>query len=125
MGVSVTGITEEARTVIVKKATLREETVAKDVLPESDEVVVLKIDRIVAFPGETISWDVGDRLVSIWFPDSGVFVTPVLAVQHKGTVEATIRSDAKPKVYEYAIYDHDGHRFVTCESHPKLEIPVP
>jgi hypothetical protein len=110
-------ITEEERTVAVNKVSLREETV--------DKRVELKIDRIHADRGDTVSWDVGDRVVSIWFPDSGVFVTPLLAVQHRGTIEATIRSDAANGLYEYVIYDHTERRFVTCESHPKLEIPKP
>jgi len=83
------------------------------------------IDRIYANRGDRIRWDVGDRVVSIWFPERGVFVTQVLAVQHKGVVEATIPMDADDGVYEYCIYDHDARCFVVCESHPKLEIPKP
>lgn len=86
----------------------------------------LKVDRVRADPGDTIRWEIAaDHLVSIWFPDPGVFYSPVIAVQHKGAVEATIRSDAKDGLYEYAIYDHTEREFVTCESHPKLEIPIP
>lgn len=114
MGVTTVG---DQRTVTVNRVSLREEAV--------DKAVELRIDRIYADRGDTISWDVGDRVVSIWFPDSGVFVTPLLAVQHRGTVEATIRSDAPNGLYEYVIYDHTERRFVTCESHPKLEIPKP
>ena len=117
MSSTVAGTAEGVRTVTVTKATLREETV--------ENKLELKIDRIRADRGDTVRWDVGDRVVSIWFPDSGVFVTPLLAVQHKGVIEATIRSNAQNGLYEYVIYDHDGHRFVTCESHPKLEIPKP
>lgn len=86
----------------------------------------LKIDRVRANAGDTIRWEAAtDHIVSIWFPDLGVFYSPVIAVQHKGAVEATIRSDAKDGLYEYAIYDHNEREFVTCESHPKLEIPIP
>lgn len=86
----------------------------------------LKIDRIRANRGDTIRWEVAaEHVVSIWFPDSGVFYSPAIAVQHRGAVEATIRGDAKEGVYEYAIYDHTEREFVTCESHPRLEIPIP
>ncbi len=86
----------------------------------------LKIDRIQADRGTTIRWEAAtDHIVSIWFPDAGVFYSPVIAVQHKGVVEATIRRDAKDGLYEYAIYDHTEREFVTCESHPKIEIPIP
>ena len=101
---------------------------------ETDEKLntsVLRIDRIKANPGDTIRWEVeAKHAVSIWFPDTGVFVTPVIAVMHEGSVEATIRDDVlegvedgKSVVYEYAIFDHTDHEFVTCESHPKIEIP--
>jgi len=91
----------------------------------------LKIDRIKASPGETIRWEVEnepEHTISIWFPDTGVFVTPVIAVMHKGSVEATVRDytpdpDAEPRVCEYAIYSHTDGQFVVCESHPKLELP--
>ena len=95
MSTTVTGAAEGVRTVAVTKATLREETV--------ENKLELKIDRIHADRGDTVRWDVGDRVVSIWFPDSGVFVTPLLAVQHKGVIEATIRSDAQNGLYEYVI----------------------
>ena len=86
----------------------------------------LKIGRIQAGRGDTIRWEAAtDHIVSIWFPDAGVFYSPVIAVQHNGVVEATIRRDAKDGIYEYAIYDHTEREFVTSESHPKLEIPIP
>lgn len=112
-------------------------TVTKDVtvrkaevyVAEVDKADVLKVDRIKANHGDTITWDVGNRIVSIWFPINVVFVSPVLAVKHRGSVTATIRDDAPEGVYEYAIYVHNedgtGGEFVTCESHPKLEIPGP
>ena len=95
-------------------------------VPSTGGGYALKVDRIRASRGDTIRWEVAaEHVVSIWFPDSGVFYTPAIAVQHKGAVEATIRGDAKGGVYEYAIYDHTEREFVTCESHPKLEIPIP
>ena len=113
---------------------LRSFKISKETRKETDketgkviEKEVLKIDRIFANPGDTIRWEVDDKhKISIWFPHAGVFVTPVIAVMHEGSVEATIRDDApngNPVVYEYAIYDHDKQKFVTCESHPKIEIP--
>jgi len=83
-----------------------------------------RIDRIKANPGDRIRWEGYDEHeISIWFPDAGVFVTPVLAVMHEGPIEATIRDDAQGGVYSYAIYDHTEQKFVVCESHPKLELP--
>jgi len=112
------GVTTETKTVNVITVGLYEVKAA-----DGD---VLKVDRIVAEPGDRIRWDVGDRLVSIWFPESGAFLTPALAINHRGAVEATISESAeRGKVYQYSIYDHDSKRFVVCESHPKLEIPPP
>jgi hypothetical protein len=86
----------------------------------------LKVPRIKANKGDKIRWEPPEgHAVSIWFPDSGVFYTPSIAVMHLGPVEATVRDDAKDGVYEYAIYDHAEHEFVVCESHPKVEIPIP
>lgn len=108
-------------------ASVKTSTVREAVLREAgaDKNKVLKIDRVGANQGDTIRWEVGNRLVSIWFPESGVFVSPVLAVKHMGVVEATIPDDAEDGVYEYCIYCHDTGEFVVCESHPKLEIPKP
>ena len=113
------GVTSETevREVTVKAYDLRDE--------KSADGSVVRIERVVARRGETVRWDAGDRAVSIWFPDVGVFTTPVLAMMHRGAVEATIPADAKPGVYEYSIFDHDARKFVVCESHPKLEIPEP
>ena len=104
---------------------------------------VLKIDPITAHAGDTIEWSWGDHskpqhIFSIWFPQAGVFVTPLIAVMHKGTIEATVREDVRDRVaplpplppeevlvYEYCIYDHTEQEFVTCQSHPKIEIPGP
>ncbi len=44
---------------------------------------------------------------------------------HRGTVEASVLPEAKEGVYEYAIFDHESKTYVTCESHPKIEIPKP
>ena len=122
----------------MKTRRLRSFKISKETRKETDketgkviEKEVLKIDRIFANPGDTIRWEVDDtHTVSIWFPHTGVFVTPVIAVMHEGSVEATIRDDVLatiegdiPMVYEYAIYDHTERQFVTCESHPKIEIP--
>ena len=93
---------------------------------DKDGGYVLKVAPAAANPGDTIRWEIAeDHLVSIWFPDSGVFYSPSVAVMHQGPVEAMIRTDAKRGTYEYAIYDHTEHEFVTCASHPKLEIPKP
>ena len=105
--------------------TIRRVTDAKTKIEE------LKIDAIKANPGETVRWEVEnepDHVISVWFPNTGVFVTPVIAVKHKGPVEATIHDytpdpDAAKQVYEYAIYSHTDGKFVTCQSHPKIEIP--
>jgi hypothetical protein len=87
---------------------------------------MLHVDRIQANQGDTLRWEADpDHAISIWFPESGVFFTPSLAVMHKGAIEATIRDDAPHGVYEYVIYDHTEREFVTCESHPKVEIPKP
>ena len=94
---------------------------------EADDkgVSQVRVARIGANPGDTIRWEVDDRVVSIWFPRPGVFVSPIIALQHKGAVEMTIPESAKPGVYEYCIYCHDTDEFVVCESHPKVEIPKP
>ena len=103
---------------------------------ETDEKTnkpVLRIDQIEANPKDTIRWEADTtHAISIWFPDTGVFVTPVIAVMHEGPVEATIRDKVEGGVqvgktleYEYAIYDHTEHKFVTCQSHPKIVIPKP
>ena len=111
----------------VRSFKIREEPVDPKDADGKTDVKRLRIDRIRANPGDTIRWEVDDKhKISIWFPHAGVFVTPVIAVMHEGSVEATIRDDApngNPVVYEYAIYDHDKQKFVTCESHPKIEIP--
>jgi len=117
MSVTKAGVTAEERTVTVNEAGLRTE--------DRDGTPTLVIDRIYADPGDTIRWDVGDRLVSIWFPTPGVFSTPLIAVMHRGTVEASVLPEAKEGVYEYAIFDHESKTYVTCESHPKIEIPKP
>jgi len=86
------------------------------------------VDRVIARAGDTIRWETGDREVSIWFPESGVFFSPVLAIKHTGTVEATIPSGlavTEEIVCEYCIYLHKTHEFVVGGSHPKLEIPWP
>jgi len=97
----------------------------------------LKIEPITAHKGDTIKWFWGEygkpaHTFSIWFPQPGVFVTPLIAVMHNGTVEATIREDIRDGVppdevlkFDYCIYDHTEQEFVTCQSHPKLEIPGP
>ena len=87
---------------------------------------VLQVPRVVANPGDKIRWETGnDHSISVWFPQAGAFFSPTLGVMNKGAAEATIRVDAEAGVYEYAIYDHDEQEFVTCESHPKVEIPIP
>jgi hypothetical protein len=104
-------------------ARMREET--------SVEGKVVRIDRVAANRGDTVRWEapidpsLGTHTISVWFPTPGVFVTPVIAVMHRGAVEATIREDAEDGVYEYCVYDHTAGKFVVCESHPKLEIPPP
>ncbi|MCK4680114.1 hypothetical protein KAT82_03260 [bacterium] len=104
-----------------RKCMVRREPVAKE--PGEFE---MRIDVIEANAGDTIHWEVVDNhAISIWFPGAGVFVTPVIAVMHVGPVEATIRDDAPGGEYEYAIYDHTEGQFVTCQSHPKIEIPKP
>ena len=92
----------------------------------TEDVEQMRIAKIYANKGDTIRWVIeNDHVLSVWFPDSGLFYTPVIAVQNKGMAEATIRSDAVGGLYEYAIYDHDAQEFVTCESHPKIEVPLP
>jgi len=99
--------------------------------PKTEKLLELKIGVIEANPGETIRWEVEnepEHVISVWFPDAGVFVTPLIAVMHKGPVEATVRDytpsrTAEKRVYEYAIYSHTERRFVTCQSHPKIELP--
>ena len=99
--------------------------------PKNGDLLELKIDPIKANPGETIRWEVEDEpehVISVWFPDTGVFVTPVIAVMHKGPVEATVRDytpdlKADALVCEYAIYSHTDRKFVTCQSHPRIELP--
>jgi plastocyanin len=87
---------------------------------------VLQVPRITANPGDKIRWVTwNDNSISVWFPQAGAFFSPTLGVGNKGAVEATVRDDAAHGVYEYAIYDHDEQEFVTCESHPKVEIPKP
>lgn len=124
---------KEMRTRRVRSFAIRKEVgTPKEVVIEKLSTPVLRIDRIRANPGDTIRWEVdANHKISIWFPHAGVFVTPVIAVMHEGSVEATIRDDVldgvkdadRPLVCEYAIYDHTEHEFVTCESHPKIEIP--
>jgi len=73
------------------------------------------------------------HIFSIWFPQAGVFVTPLIAVMHKGAIEATVREDVRDRVaplpplppeevlvYEYCIYDHTEQEFVTCSPRPTL-----
>jgi hypothetical protein len=110
----------ETRTSTVRAFGLREEP-AED--GKGDPI--LKIDPIGADPGDTIRWDVGDRVVSIWFPERGLFVTPVLAMQHSGVIEATVPDNATHGVYSYCMYDHTSRRFVECQSHPTVEVPKP
>jgi hypothetical protein len=87
---------------------------------------VLQVPRISANPGDTIRWESAKgNTISVWFPQAGAFFSPTLGVMNKEIAEATIRGDAEAGVYEYAIYDHDEQEFVTCESHPKVEIPKP
>jgi plastocyanin len=118
--------TEETRTRTVRSFEIREGTVESKERAEKADTWELRIDRVKANPGDTIRWEAdGGHAISIWFPHTGVFVTPVIAVMHEGPVEATIRDDAPDGVYEYAIYDHTKHKFVTCESHPRIEIPKP
>ncbi len=91
----------------------------------------MMIKPIEANPGDTIHWrangkDGGtEHVLSIWSPKQGLFVTPLVAVMHEGPVAATILETAPDGVYEYCIYDHTEHKFVTCESHPRIEIPKP
>ena len=115
----------------------------------------LKVDPITtARAGDKIEWAftgptdpsdpdsaTGVHTLSIWFPATGVFYTPLLTVMHPGKSEATIREDvwenpdekavrvdehgARWLVVEYCIYDHTARRFVVCSSHPKIEIPWP
>jgi len=91
-------------------------------------VFELKTDPIKADPADTIRWEIVDtyeHVISIWFPGTGVFTTPVVADMIAGPVSAKVRDDARPGTYEYAIYDHTDRQFVTCQSHPKIEIPIP
>jgi hypothetical protein len=96
---------------------------------EQPDGFVMKIDLIKADRGDTIRWRANgkdgdtEHVLSIWSPKQGLFVTPLVAVMHKGPVEATILETAPDGVYEYCIYDHTEHKFVTYESHPKIEIP--
>ncbi|MCK4410423.1 MAG: hypothetical protein KAW67_10065 [Candidatus Eisenbacteria sp.] len=105
---------------------------------EEPDDFVLRINPITAHAGETLRWVFYDKesrkevdhIFSIWFPEAGVFVTPLISVMHNGAVEATIRDDVRKDVpadkllvYEYCIYDHSEHEFVTCHSHPRIEIP--
>ena len=115
---------EKAR--MVRSFAIWKETVETKETDEKTNKPVLRIEPIEANAGDTICWE-GDagHAISIWFPHSGVFVTPVVAVMHEGPVEATIRDDAQEGVYEYAIYDHTEHQFVMGGSHPKIEIPKP
>jgi len=86
------------------------------------------IGKITARRGDTIRWETGDREVSIWFPESGVFFSPILAIRHRGTIEATIPSELAVEERiecEYCIYLHETHEFVVGGSHPKVEIPWP
>jgi len=109
------------------------ETITRKIVPavlregeDSDGKSILIMDKIYANPGDTIHWELGNREMSIWFPNSGVFFAPVLAVKHRGAIEATIPSGmivSKPVVYEYCIFCHDTNEFVTGGSHPKIEIP--
>ena len=115
----------------------------------------LKIDPITtARAGDTIEWSFtgpsdptvagspnGVHTFSVWFPAKGVFYTPLLTVMHPGKSAATIREDVWENpdenavkvdehgerwlVCEYCIYDHTARKFVTCNSHPKIEIPWP
>jgi plastocyanin len=91
-------------------------------------VFELKTDPIKADPADTIRWEIVDtyeHVISIWFPGTGVFTTAVVADMIAGPVSAKVRDDARPGEYEYAIYDHTDRQFVTCQSHPKIEIPGP
>ena len=102
--------------------------IRKELVAGKTNVFELKTDPIMADPGDKIRWEVIDsheHVISVWFPGPCVFASPVVASLHRGPVEAEIRDDAKPGVYEYAIYDHTEGLFVTCRSHPKLEIPGP
>lgn len=120
---------KEKKTSRVRSFKISRETIEPKEGDEKSSTTALKIDRILANPGDTIRWEIdAGHTVSIWFPDAGVFVTPVLAVMHEGSVEATIRDDVLEGesgviVREYAIFDHTDREFVTCESHPKIEIP--
>ncbi len=106
--------------------TVRECEVSREPVPKEPGKFEMRTKLIKANAGDTIHWEVVDNhAISIWFPGAGVFVTPVIAVMHVGPVEATIRDDAPDGVYDYAIYDHTEGEFVTCESHPKIEIPGP
>jgi len=118
---------EKTRTVTVRSSAIREsKETEKDDSGKEIEIDVMRIDRVEANAGETIRWEApADHAISIWFPHAGVFFTPVIAVMHEGPIEATIRDDAPDGTYEYAIYDHAEHRFVVCQSHPKLVIPKP
>jgi hypothetical protein len=104
-------------------------------------VLMTKVDPVTALKGQTIRWafydaqsgEEIDHVFSIWFPIAGVFATPMIAVMHNGAVEATISTDVRKNAkdekevlkYEYCIYDHTEQEFVTCQSHPRIEIPGP
>ena len=118
------GLRPEEKEMAVLTRKVRPGKVRREQVVGKPDTFELRIKPIKADAGDTIRWEAdAGHAISIWFPHAGVFVTPVIAVMHEGPVEATIRDDAPDGVYEYAIYDHTEHQFVTCESHPRIEIP--
>ncbi len=84
-----------------------------------------KVPQVEANPGDTVLFAAGDDMISIWFPEPGVFPTTEIVTMQTGDVDVEIPANATPGTYEYAIYVHTVGNYAECNSHPLMIIKGP
>jgi hypothetical protein len=90
------------------------------------------VPHLTVSPGDTVLLHAGSDIMSVWFPEPGVFATTEVVATQTGDIEVLIPSDATLGTYEYSIYVHNlpeppegSSRYTTSNSHPVMIVKNP
>ena len=87
-----------------------------------DEVWKVDPGVLKASPRDTITWRPEQTDITIYFPTGEVFLVDQLAVSSGQERLLSVKLDAEPGQYRYAVFCHSGDDFAVGSTHPIIII---
>jgi plastocyanin len=89
---------------------------------QEGEVWKVRPGVLKARPRDTITWHPEETDITIYFPTGEVFLVDQLAVSSGQERLLSVKLDAEPGEYRYAVFCHSGDDFAVGSTHPIIII---